>query len=257
MIGEALAAAAVTTDVLGAALARIGGPIGDAARRAHAELTGLPAEARRTLRLRWAAAARAPVPSGVRGADPSWIEAGLRGLPPLARTAIATGAIDDRGVWLARWACAALPSLPAIDPRITTPVSIDEAVRMAAPALRAWLEAIGIDQLAFALGPHAAQAEAVLGARLAAAAIRIGQAPRAGQLGTRRGAIARARGELDELALLRIGARSIAPHAAGLAGRQLAVRLQRALGLVVQSEIAAHAGAPHAIVPTWLALGAG
>src|SRR5690606_8672440 len=142
----------------------------------------------------------------------SWIEAGLRGLPAQARAAVAGGELDEAGVWLARWACAAIPPLPAIDPRSTTPASIGGAIQLAGPGLRAWLESVGIDQLAFALGPHAAAATTALGDRLATAAHRIARAPREGQLGSRRAAIARAGGDLDDLALVRIGARAIAPH---------------------------------------------
>ena len=56
---------------------------------------------------------------------------------------------------IARWLCAAIPPLPAIDERITRPRSIDEALRMTARALRAWLEEVGADQIAFAIGKTA------------------------------------------------------------------------------------------------------
>ena len=173
-----------------------------------------------------------------------------------ARDAIASGALDEASVWLARWACADLPPLPAIDAALEVPPSAAAAVQLAAPALRAWLEQIGLDQLAFGLGPHAAALAAVFGDRLLVAVDRITRPPRAGQLGARRGAIERARGDHDPLALIRIGARALAPHAARLVRRQLAVRLPRPLGLVVFAELAAHAAASREHGPTWQALAA-
>ncbi|HEX7843877.1 MAG TPA: hypothetical protein VF469_40660, partial [Kofleriaceae bacterium] len=77
-MAEALAAACGDRDVL----ARLGGPLGAAAR---AEGTVLPDRATRIRRM---AIARAAVPEGMRGVHPSWIEAALAELPPRARTAV-------------------------------------------------------------------------------------------------------------------------------------------------------------------------
>ena len=262
-IGAALAVACDDPEVL----ARLAGPLGEAARAAHAALGGGPVGERRAVRAAWAARVRAPLPPGLRGADPSWIEAGLidafatstTGTAPgraAARDAVARGATDPTSVWLARRALAAVPPLPAITPALVAPRSLAEAVRLAPGALRAWLEAIGLDQLAFALGPHAAAAQPVVGARLAVAAARIAQAPRHAALGPRRAAIARARIALDDTALIRIGARALAPHADGLARRQLAVRLPHALGRSVLAELREHAATPLADAPGWPALAA-
>jgi hypothetical protein len=89
VIAEALAAAAHRLgDDRDAVLARLGGPLGTAARAAAAALAG---DSRRT-RAEWAARARAPVPAGLRGVHPTWIEAALAGLPERARAALAGNA---------------------------------------------------------------------------------------------------------------------------------------------------------------------
>jgi hypothetical protein len=290
VIGEALAAACGDRAVL----ARIGGPIGAAARAALERLERLEhtggAPARRRLRAGWAAAARAPVPPGLRGVHPSWIEATLAELPPRARADLAggglgtaagtaagspgasagapAGAPDPVAVWLVRRACAGLPPLPVAD-AAGPPASIDEAVRLRGDALEAWLVEIGADQLALAVGAAGGEALAaavrVVGARLARAAARIGGPPRVGALGPVRAAIARCKaavaelqggGPLDDRALLAIGARAIAPHACALARRQLAVRLPRPLGLAAADALAAFAQAPIAQAPAWRALAA-
>lgn len=252
MIGEALATACVEPAVL----ARLAGPLGQDARRAAAELAQLDAGTRRARRAAWTASARAPLPPGLRGVEASWIEAALAGLPARARDALGGGTLDAVSVWLARWACAALPPLPPSDPAITRPRSAGEAIRMAPAALRAWLEEVGADQLAFALGEHAGQAAAALDDRVAAAAARITRPPRAGELGTRRAAIARARVEPDGHALLRVGARALAPHVSALERRQLAVRLPREVGVRVLAELGAHARSALAAAPSWRALAA-
>ncbi len=257
MIGELLAVACADQAVL----ARIAGPIGDAARAAAVELAAATPDERKTLRARLLAGARAPLPSGIRGADPSWIEAGLVGLPARARTAIASGALTEIDVWLTRWACAAIPPLPAAS--ALRPVrSIAEAIRLPGNELVEWLSDIGADQLALALssaGPGAladvASRSAELGRRLAAAA-RINLAPRLGALGPVRAAIARCRVELDAGALVRIAARAIAPHVDRLAARQLAVRLPHPLGVLLHHELVGHAHTPEDQCPTWRALAA-
>jgi hypothetical protein len=255
MIGEALAAACADRDVL----ARIGGPIGEAARRARGELAAVPDAARRAKRAGWATVARSPVPAGLRGVDRSWIEAALAGLPSRARAAVAgVGDAHDLeiDVWLARWACAAIPPLPPIDASLTRPRSIADAARLSPDALRAWIEAAGADQLAFALGDRDAIARAgrVAGDRVIAAAERILRPPRAGALGPRRAAIARGRVTLDDRAYLVIGARALAPHVAThpLLAAQLSVRLPRDLGLA--AELRAHASTPVEQCPAWPAL---
>jgi hypothetical protein len=251
ILAGALAAACSDPDVL----ARIAGPLGAAARVAT---NGLD----RATRVRRAARARSPVPAGLRGVHPSWIEAGLAGLPERARAAVASGgggavggharAID---IWLARWATATIPPMPAItETRVT---SLDSALAVDAATLERWLAEVGADQLALALGAAgggALEAAArIVGARLTAAAVRILAPPRAGALGTVRAAIARCRVTLDDRALVRIGARAIGAHVPALARRQLVHRLPRGLGLVVEAELAT---AELADAPRWDALGA-
>ena len=252
MIGRVLAAAFADRDVL----ARLGGPIGEAARSALDRLVAMAPEARREKRVAWAAAARAPVPPGLRGVDPTWIEAALDELPPRAREVLAADAATEVDVWLARWACAEIPPMRAIDPAITRPRELSDLVRIGPTALHTWLEEIGLDQLAFALGPYAATATAVIGERLFVAAARIVKPPRDGALGQRRAAIDRARVDADPLAVLKIGARALAPHTDPLIRRQLMLRLPRPIGLAVARELRVYARAPVEDAPTWAALAA-
>ncbi len=258
MIGELLAASCDDADVL----ARIGGPIGEAARDAAAELAALPATEARAWRVRLIAALRSPIPPGMRGVHPTWIEVGLAELPARARDALAAGAPSRVDVWLVRWACAQLPPLPPIDPDLVTPRSIGEALRLSHAALVTWLANLGADQLAHALRakPDALEAIAATlgngGARVASAVRRIGAPPRAGELGATRDAIARCRGDARSDLLIRIGARALAPHTDPMTRRQLAVRLPHPLGLAIEGELSAHAATPLDHSPTWSALGA-
>jgi hypothetical protein len=257
MIGEVLASACADREVL----ARLGGRIGDAAREAAAEFDELSADDSRRTRARILAAARAPMPAGIRGVHPTWIEAGLVGLPARARTALANGGSDPIDIWLARWACAELPPLPAIDPALHTARSLDDAIRLAPAALTAWLAEVGTDQLAHAMRTAGRQALLAIATSVPAvisAATRIDHLPRLGALGPARAAIARCR-DIDvarpESAML-IGARAIAPRVDALARRQLAVRLSRPKGLALLTELARFAHAPVDDGPTWAALGA-
>ncbi len=255
MIGELLAAVCSDRDVL----ANIAGPIGIAARVAADQFMGLN-DKRRVQSL---IALRAPVGPGLRGVDPSWIEAGLQGLPAEARDVVA-GVVaggDPNEVWLARSACAEIPPLPKLPMiPITIPCSISEAVRMRGDALWQWLEDVGADQLACALRPAGAAAvkstAAIVGDRLVRAAIRVGRPPRDGVLGPIRASIARCRVELDNRTLARIGARTLAPYCDPLARRQLMVRLPRHRGLAVGAELRAYADTAIDQSPTWLALAA-
>lgn len=248
VVAGALAAACRDPDVL----ARLAGPLGDAARAA------VVAAPDRATRVRWAAAARAPVPAGLRGVHPSWIEAGLAGLPARARAAVASGGGDAVDTWLARWATASIPPMPAITAARVT--SVDSATRVDARTLEAWLADTGADQLALALGAAGggavAAAARIVGDRLIAAAARITAAPRAGALGPVRAAIARCRVMLDDHALVRIGARAVAPYVDPLARRQVVHRLPRPLGLVVGDELEASARLTASEAPRWAALAA-
>jgi len=234
----------------GAVLARLGGPIGTAARAAN------PARADRATRARWAASARTPVPAGIRGVHASWIEAALAGLPERARAAVAAGGGDAVDTWLARRATAAIPPMPAIAAvRVT---SVDSATRVDAGTLEDWLADAGADQLALALSAGGAGAVAAaaarVGERLRIAAGRIAIPPRAGALGRVRAAIERCRVELDGAALVRIGARTIAPYIDALARLQIMHRLPRPLGLRVGDELAAGARGALGDAPRWSAL---
>ncbi len=247
MIAKTLALV-VDSDVL----ARIGGPLGEAAREHARELAVLEEKAARAQRASWLAAARAPIPSGIRGIDASWIDPAIASigasLATRARRVLFDGPATEGDVWLARWLCAAFPPMPAIDDRIARPRNAIEVVSMSPVNVRAWLEDIGADQIAFAVGAAAT----AISTRLGAAATRIAVAPRAGELGDRRSAIERARIAIDEGALLRVGARTIAPRLGHLERWQLAHRLPREMG--VMAELEAFAGSVGA--PSWKALAA-
>ncbi len=220
-IGQVLAAACGDRAVL----ARIGGVLGDAARAGLAQDQPQRAAA--------IASARAPVPPGLRGVDPSWITAGLAELPDRARTALADGPLSELEVWLVRRACARLVPLPPIEATLARPRVPADVLRMAVPALRSWLTEVGRDQLAFALGDHAA----ALGAHLVPVIARIGRAPRAGELGPRREAIARAQGEPFV-----IGVRTVAPHLEPILTRGLVLRFPHPEGEHLAAELTAHRG---------------
>ena len=239
VIGRALAIAArVLGDDAPAVLGRITGSIGVDARTAWASGVGSAA---------WAASARAPTPPGLRGVDPTWIEAALAQLPERARAAVAAGGGNELDVWLARSACAELPPLP---PTVSTrwPRGVAEVIALSGSELRTWIERVGADQLAAVMASAGHQT---------AVTQRITTPPRAGALGPVRASIARCRGvAVDELGLARIGARAIAPYFDALTARQLMVRLPRPVGLVVGAELAAAAHVPIDQCPTWTALAA-
>lgn len=250
-VGQVLAVCAerLGADATGV-LARLAGGTGDEARGAAAALARLDDRERRQRRAQTAADGRMPGPQALRAVHPSWIEAALVELPGRARAAVAGSPhpvpVD---VWLARIAVASMPPMPSVAVRPLETL----LVRPSADVL-AWLSSVGADQLAFALGGAAASHPL-----LAAAAVRIGKAPRAGQLGPQRAAIARCRGiSLDEgeRALLVVASRALASHlATDPVGRlQLPRRLPRTLGILVQNELIAHASTSVDHAPSWAAL---
>ncbi|MBA3394132.1 MAG: hypothetical protein H0T89_15905, partial [Deltaproteobacteria bacterium] len=76
----------------------------------------------------------------------------------------------------------------------------------------------------------------------------------AGALGRTRAAIARCKLALADDALVRIGARAVAPYLDALGHRQLVLRLPRPRGLVIAGELARHAHDPRDAAPAWAAL---
>ena len=142
----------------------------------------------------------------------------LDALEPRTKQAL-LAAITDVDVWLARWALADLP--------IAAPAQL--------PLELAWLVRIGRAMIVFALG----------------------QAP-GPTLGPRRAAIERCRDAKldDELSVVRVACRALAPHLAAnrLALLQLTRAQPRPIGLVIERELLANAEIPLDQVPTWAAL---
>ena len=243
VIAGALAVAAERLgDDAAAVLSRLAAPLGYEVGATYAALVALEPAVRKRRRAALAVLARAPLPVGSRAVHPSWLEAALATLPGRARTAVSAPSTDPADVWLARWATADLPPFGATD-----------ELEAASRDPLAWLTGIGADQLAFALG---APARAI--AALAGACTRIELPPRVGQLGPKRAAIARCHDVSldDDLALVRVASRALAPHLASdeLARLQLIVRLPRPVGMMVARELAAHAGVALDQCPTWAAL---
>lgn len=250
-VGQTLAVCAerLGSDATGV-LGRLAGVVGDEARDAAAALARLDDRERRQRRAQTAADARAPGPQALRAVHPSWVEGALVELPARARAAVAgsphPAPVD---VWLARMAAAAMPPMPSVAQR-----PLEAVLVRPGPDILAWLSSVGADQLAFALGGGASSHPL-----LAAAAVRSGSAPRAGQLGPQRAAIARCRGiSLDEgeRALLVVASRALASHlASDPVGRlQLSRRLPRALGILVENELVAHPSTSLDDAPSWAAL---
>lgn len=147
------------------------------------------------------------LPRDFRGVHPTW----------LAGIDVSTPA----GVWQARWLD--LPPLPSVRPG--PPRNADHLVALADPL--PFLVARGRDHLAFATG---------LSTGLLAGAKTTGQ-------GDRRAAITRCQGvQLDELGLIRVGARTLS--LSRLQQRQLCVRLPKKLGEAIARELAHNWGAP-------------
>jgi hypothetical protein len=241
VIADAIAAACSDDDVL----ARIGGPLGEAARAKAAELRRMPEAPRKQARALASAVVRTPQLAGLRTIHPTWIEAALANLPSRARVDLASPTFDPSAVWLARWAAASLVPLAPID--LARPRTIHDIARLSGESIIAWLRDVGADQLAFALGTTERQG---LEPHVLA---RIAQPPRAGNLGPRRAAIARCKVALDDEALVMIGARALAPHTDAFIRRQLVQRLPRTRGLAVLFELA-QCSFDLAASPTWEAI---
>jgi hypothetical protein len=222
-------------------LARIGGELGAQARAAAAVIGKLDAGAQKLARARVMATSRVLWPAGVRAIHPTWIEAALADLPARARTAVANGQGDAVDTWLGRWALAEFVAMPAVHTEI---VRVPADLPALSPeALCAWLERAGADQLARALQLGGGTTDA---AWLTAAAARIAVPPRLGQLGSDRAIVQRcSKLADDDVRLVKIGARTVAPHLDVVVQRQLVQRLPRALGLVVRTELRAFTRDPN------------
>lgn len=142
----------------------------------------------------------------------------LDALDPRTRQALLAPA-TEADVWLARWALADLP--------VAAPAQL--------PLELAWLVRVGRAQIAFALGQSTSP-----------------------NLGPRRAAIERCRDAnlADELSVVRVACRALAPHLAAnrLAVLQLTRAQPRPIGLVIERELLANAEVPLDQVAPWDAL---
>lgn len=250
MIGEAVAAAAHKLGADGAAvLARLRGVTGTGARTAASTLAKLDPHAARVQRARWVATARLAAPAGFRAIHASWIEAVLVDRPARTRSAVANGG-DAVDLYLARSALAGFVAMSTAVSRATVPA---ELPGLEPDALRAWLERAGADQLARA-AELAGGDVLVLAERepaLVAALDRIARPPRVGQLGSDRAVVKRCAGIAnDDVRLVRLGARAVAPHLDALVRRQLVQRLPRELS--IGNDLRDFVGDPHPA--SWSAL---
>jgi hypothetical protein len=246
VIGEAVATAARRLgDDHHAVLARLGGPLGEAARAAAFQLARLDPAAQKLQRARWMAASRLVWPENFRAIHPTWIEAALVDLPARARSAVANGTGDPVDIWLARRALAGFIAMPPLRDAIRAPADVPA---VPVEQLRRWLETIGADQLARALAVIGGQAVIAADPRLVAARAR-GTAG----LGPQRAVVHRCSGLVDEdTRLVRAGIRTVAPHLDARGRRQVLQRLPRALALELRADLHAFAADPQPV--SWAAL---
>lgn len=190
------------------------------------------------------AAADDPRPGGWQRCDPSWIEAALADLDPVARAIVVGDRRDPLARWLARRTLGHLVAMPPPGPA----VGLERLPRLTGRGLARTLSVLGRRQLAHAVGGATAAELTALAARLPwggdlggeVAAVRGLGAAATGELGSRRSAAARTRGLPWHTpgAAVTAGARALAP---AIAGRplawQLAQRLPRPIGLEVLAEL--------------------
>jgi len=264
VVGRALvtATADLPPKVRDKILARIGESIGEAARAAVREAPSSETRAR------WAAAARLPVPTGLRTIHASWIEASLYDLPARAREAVVGQGGDRAAIWLARRACAGWATVANPDDLLAgksvvtaRTETMNRAIARDANALVMWLRTIGADQIAEAARIAGVELLAALARRypdLALAAGRIARPPRAGKLGPPRAVVERCRellaGELADEKLVLLGARCLAPYLDAFERRAFVMRLPRTQGIAIEAMFDAYRDAPLDKAPAWMAI---
>ncbi len=157
-VSRTLAILALRSRAGTAALQHIVHPLREQALQQMAQLTELPRSARATLEASWIAAVRAAVAPGLRYVHRDWIEAALAVAPAATRAALAGGVGTPASVWLARWFCAALPTLPPLledSAALRQPLDV---VALSGPRLLRLVSALGADGVVHALGAPALQA---------------------------------------------------------------------------------------------------
>ena len=243
-ISRTLAIVAQRSSVGAAALQRLAQPLREQALQQFAQLTDQPHAARATLAAAWTAAVRTPVAPGLRQVHRDWIEAALTAAPPATRAALAGATVTPAAVWLARSACAGLPSLPPLLADRQPLRGPTDVVALAGARLLTLVSALGADGVVHALGAAALQGcnASVLGensANLRAALLRLAQ-PQPWPSSFRRRAVgwlttaqaATTGGLAASMLLPMVGVRMLATIAP-IDRRQLAVRLPRTIGLAI------------------------
>ncbi len=156
-VSRTLAIVAIRSGAGVTALQHLAQPLRAQALQHVVQLTGLPRAARTNLEASWLAAVRTPVAPELRQIHRDWIEAALADAPVATRVALAGGAVTPATVWLARWLCAGLPTLP---PPLAATQPLREpgdVVALAGPRLLQLISALGADGVVHALGAAALQ----------------------------------------------------------------------------------------------------
>lgn len=264
-VARVLAAAAVLDGGV-AALARVAGPLGAAARAEAARLLAVAGPGRALAIAEVVAPARAARPPYADAIHPEWLEAAVAGDDARARDVVlgAAAVTAPVRVWLERRALGGLRAMAAGE--VTRLQAIGELAGARPDWLALRLERLGLRQLAHATGGAPRAELAALAARLgrrgpafveASARLAALGERAAARLGPRRAAQARVDGvrvAQDDLAFVAIGARAIAPYVAAHGGDlpwQLAQRLPVAPGRRVLVELQQWASAPLAEAPAW------
>lgn len=228
--GTLLAVIAERAGVGAEVLERLGGSLGESARRSFAELSALgrlPRAQRVALEL---ARAGSPVPATLRAMHPEWVEAALAAEPE-AKAALERGSLDEATVWLLRRAFGHLPR------QAPAPAAIEAA--------RSRLRRAGALALAVLLGgrrPAIAAALAQLGddGEVLRQVIRELAAGELVAMELRQATRACRNVELrQEAALERIGVAALAAELAGERERWMAMCcfVPRAIGLAIAAQL--------------------
>lgn len=238
---ELVAVAALRAGASARALERWAGPLGEAVRRLHAELSGASADERTRRVARVLAEVASPVPASARAVDREWLAVALAAEPEAASVLTAPSQ-QPASVWLARRAFGCFPRTASGGPELAAAAS--------------WLRRRGALALAQVVRERRATVAAALAqlaeggddsaAELAAAVRRLERGEVEGP--PRRAAVAACHGvELrrpEALALIGVAASRPELVAAAERWAAMVVGLPRAVGLAVSEVVARALGGP-------------